>query len=81
LINRAQGKKPGRGSTIVSALLTLAGGLALKWSIVHAGHDSALDGEANRRVTRATERDQGWGTQVRAVEMPPPGSQQRLAAD
>lgn len=60
LINRAQGKKAGRGSTIASALLTLAGGLALKWSIVHAGHESALDGDANRCVTRATEANPGW---------------------
>jgi formate-dependent nitrite reductase membrane component NrfD len=80
LINRAQGKKPGRASTIVSALLTLAGGLALMWSIVHAGHDSALDGEANRRVTRATATNPGWGNQEAVVEMPPVESR-RLAAD
>ncbi|HLK69101.1 MAG TPA: NrfD/PsrC family molybdoenzyme membrane anchor subunit [Bryobacteraceae bacterium] len=60
LIHRAKGKKPRRAATIVSALLTLAGGLALKWSIVHAGHESALDGDANRRATAASPRNPGW---------------------
>ena len=52
LIDRVQGKRKSRPLTIVSALLTLGGGLALKWSIVHAGQESAMDPEANRRVTR-----------------------------
>src|SRR5262249_3695629 len=60
MINRAQGKKASRGSTIVSALLTLAGGLALKWSLVYAGRESALDPVATRRVTQATPSNPGW---------------------
>ena len=36
-------RKPNRKASIVSAAFTLAGALALKWSIVHAGHDSAGD--------------------------------------
>jgi formate-dependent nitrite reductase membrane component NrfD len=40
MLHRAQGRRAHRGMTIASALLTLAGGLALKWSIVHAGQDS-----------------------------------------
>src|SRR3954468_16241920 len=59
VIHRAQGKKARRGPTIVSALLTLAGGLALKWSIVHAGHQSALDPADNRRVTKSTPQNPG----------------------
>jgi formate-dependent nitrite reductase membrane component NrfD len=60
LLRRAQPRKANRKLIVVSALLTLAGGLALKWSIVHAGHDSALDPEANRRVTQATPENRGW---------------------
>jgi formate-dependent nitrite reductase membrane component NrfD len=60
LLHRAQGRKPNRVLTTISALLTLAGGLALKWSIVHAGRDSALDADANRLASRATPQDPGW---------------------
>ncbi len=60
LINRAQGKRAGRASTVVSALLTLVGGLALKWSIVHAGPESALDADANHCVTTRTAANPGW---------------------
>jgi formate-dependent nitrite reductase membrane component NrfD len=60
MINRAQGKKAGRASTIASAVLTLAGGLALKWSIVYAGRESAVDADATRRVTKASPENPGW---------------------
>ncbi|MES1257269.1 MAG: NrfD/PsrC family molybdoenzyme membrane anchor subunit [Acidobacteriota bacterium] len=53
-------KKPGRVSTIVSGALSLAGAFALKWSIVHAGRDSAEDAAINRHVTRAGSQSPGW---------------------
>ena len=34
-------RKPSRTATIASGLLSIAGALALKWSIVHAGRESA----------------------------------------
>ena len=40
VINMVQ-RKPNRKAAMLSGALTLAGALALKWSIVHAGHDSA----------------------------------------
>jgi formate-dependent nitrite reductase membrane component NrfD len=46
-------QKPSRTTTFVSGLLSIAGALALKWSVVHAGHDSADDPAINRLVTRA----------------------------
>lgn len=61
LMRVVQGKRPGRGSNIFSALCTLTGGLALKWSIVQAGHDSALDPDAAREMARATREHPGWG--------------------
>jgi formate-dependent nitrite reductase membrane component NrfD len=36
-------KKPTRTATVVSGLFSIAGALALKWAVVHAGHDSADD--------------------------------------
>jgi formate-dependent nitrite reductase membrane component NrfD len=64
-------RKPGRGATIASGLLSLAGALALKWSVVHAGHDSALDPEMNRYGARADSDNPGWrpGTSVRTGVM------------
>ncbi len=53
-------KKPGRSSTILSGALSLAGALALKWSIVHAGRESADDAAGTRAVTRATPTNRGW---------------------
>jgi formate-dependent nitrite reductase membrane component NrfD len=43
---------PGRSKrkTVIGSLLTLAGGLALKWAVVHAGRESAADAEANREA-------------------------------
>ena len=64
VLHRAQGRKLNRKMTVVSALLTLAGGLALKWSIVHAGHESAMDAGATRRVTTATPENPGWTASV-----------------
>jgi formate-dependent nitrite reductase membrane component NrfD len=53
-------RKRGRASTIASGLLTLTGALALKWSVVHAGRDSAEDGAINREATRADAGNAGW---------------------
>jgi formate-dependent nitrite reductase membrane component NrfD len=43
-----------------SSVLSLAGGLALKWALVHAGHESALDPAASRHATRPTAENPGW---------------------
>jgi len=45
-------RKPTRKATIASGLLSIAGALALKWSIVHAGRESADDAAAYRDATR-----------------------------
>jgi formate-dependent nitrite reductase membrane component NrfD len=52
--------KHNRSSALISGALSIAGALALKWSIVHAGHDSAVDGAINRDTTRATPAHPGW---------------------
>jgi formate-dependent nitrite reductase membrane component NrfD len=64
-------RKPGRAATIGSGLLSLAGALALKWSVVHAGHDSAQDAEMNRYGARADSENPGWrpGTSMRTGVM------------
>jgi hypothetical protein len=65
-------RKPTRLSAFVSGALSIAGALALKWSIVHAGHDSALDGAMNRYATRGDSHSAGWRpqTSVRTGVMP-----------
>lgn len=50
-----------RASTIVRSLLSLAGGLALKWAVTHAGRESAVDAEATHEATRPTADAPGWG--------------------
>jgi formate-dependent nitrite reductase membrane component NrfD len=52
-------KKKKRAS-IWSSILSLAGGLALKWALVHAGRESALDPAAALRATRPTVDNPGW---------------------
>jgi formate-dependent nitrite reductase membrane component NrfD len=37
---------------LAGAALTLAGGFALRWAMVHAGHASAKDSKANREASR-----------------------------
>lgn len=56
-------KKPKRGlmKTFLGSALTLAGGLALKWAIVHAGRKSAEDPKAAREATRPSKSAPGWG--------------------
>jgi formate-dependent nitrite reductase membrane component NrfD len=53
-------RKPSRQAAIVSGILSLAGSLALKWAMVHAGRESAEDPAAARRATRAGSSNQGW---------------------
>jgi formate-dependent nitrite reductase membrane component NrfD len=53
-------RKRGRAATVVSGLLSIAGAIALKWSVVHAGRDSAEDGAVNREATRAAAGNTGW---------------------
>jgi formate-dependent nitrite reductase membrane component NrfD len=65
-------RKPSRASTIASGFLSIAGALALKWSIVHAGRDSAEDGATNRYITKADSNSPGWTPEppVRTGVMP-----------
>lgn len=49
-----------RAATILRSVLSLAGGLALKWAITHAGRDSAVDVAATRNATRPSEEAPGW---------------------
>jgi formate-dependent nitrite reductase membrane component NrfD len=55
---RAASKR--RAGSLAASLLSLAGGLALKWALVHAGRSSALDAAANHRSMRRTEESPGW---------------------
>jgi formate-dependent nitrite reductase membrane component NrfD len=48
-------------SSGVAPLLTLAGGLALKWSIVHAGQESALDAELAVHNSPQQSGEPFWG--------------------
>ena len=49
-----------RPSGVWSAVLSLAGGLALKWALVHAGRESAYDRAANRIASSPTAGNPGW---------------------
>jgi len=53
-------KKHSRATTVVAGMLGLAGSLALKWAVVHAGKDSAEDPSANRHFTRGDSATAGW---------------------
>jgi len=50
-----------RGKSIVRSVLSLAGGLALKWAITHAGRESADDVQSTRNATRPNKNAPGWG--------------------
>lgn len=63
-------RKPGRASTVVSGMLSLAGALALKWSVVHAGHASADDPAAYRDFTRASSNNQPLESRVETPNVP-----------
>ncbi|HEY3706073.1 MAG TPA: NrfD/PsrC family molybdoenzyme membrane anchor subunit [Terracidiphilus sp.] len=47
--------------SVVAPLMTLAGGLALKWAITYAGQDSALDPELANRNAPSKTGDPFWG--------------------
>lgn len=49
-----------RTGSILSALCSLAGGLGLKWAIVHAGPDSARDSSANHASASPSPESPGW---------------------
>jgi formate-dependent nitrite reductase membrane component NrfD len=53
-------RKPSLGATLLSSALTLAGGLALKWAVVHAGRDSADDFRSAQDLTRPSGAAPGW---------------------
>jgi formate-dependent nitrite reductase membrane component NrfD len=61
--NRKHNKdnKRSPGKSIVRSVLSLAGGLALKWAITHAGRESADDVQATRNATRPNKNAPGWG--------------------
>jgi len=54
-------RKPGRVGTILRSTLSLAGGFALKWAVVHAGRASANDVESARHASRPSRNAPGWG--------------------
>jgi formate-dependent nitrite reductase membrane component NrfD len=59
-VEAAADKRPGRLAGITATLLTLAGGLMLKWVVVHAGRDSADDPAAAREATQPSHTAPGW---------------------
>jgi len=56
----SKGRKKSRASSILGSALTLAGGLALKWAVTHAGRVSAEDVEASHDAARPSESAPGW---------------------
>ena len=60
-------RKPTRGRSIVRSALSLAGGLALKWAITHAGRESADDVQATRNATRPNKSAPGWGLRLEGL--------------
>jgi hypothetical protein len=59
-VKAASPRKRRRAAGVVASALKLAGGLALKWALVHAGRASAEDAEYARDATRPTEDAPGW---------------------
>ena len=54
-------RRQNRSRNILRSALSLAGGLALKWAITHAGRQSADDVDATRNATRPDNSAPGWG--------------------
>ncbi len=53
-------RRKSRPARIASSLLTIAGSLALKWAIIHAGPESSLDRQlANQNANRG-----GWSVEA-----------------
>jgi formate-dependent nitrite reductase membrane component NrfD len=53
-------RRPSRPRKILSSLLSLVGGLALKWVLVHGGRESSMDPDANRHASRPGLNAPGW---------------------
>jgi formate-dependent nitrite reductase membrane component NrfD len=53
-------RKPSLGAALWRSALTLAGGFALKWAIVHAGRASAQDVNATHAATQPSANAPGW---------------------
>jgi formate-dependent nitrite reductase membrane component NrfD len=51
--------KKSRAKTVVGSILSLAGGLALKWAVTHAGRASAEDAQTARNATRPNDENPG----------------------
>lgn len=55
--------KKSRAGKIIGGVLSLAGGLALKWAVTHAGRASAEDPTFARKATRPNAENPGWENQ------------------
>ncbi|MBO0862833.1 MAG: hypothetical protein J2P21_30915 [Chloracidobacterium sp.] len=55
---KPKGRKHKLGATLLGSAL-LAGGLALKWAVVHAGRDSADDLRSAQEMTRPNRKALG----------------------
>ncbi len=53
-------RKKSPAKKILGSVLSLAGGLALKWAVTHAGRASAEDPKAAREATRPNKDNPGW---------------------
>jgi formate-dependent nitrite reductase membrane component NrfD len=53
-------RKPSLGAKLLGSALTLAGSLALKWAVVHAGRDSADDWRSAQEAARPSRNAPGW---------------------
>jgi formate-dependent nitrite reductase membrane component NrfD len=57
---KPKGRKPSLSATLLGSAFMLAGGLALKWAVVHAGRDSADDLRSAQEMTRPSRNAPGW---------------------
>jgi formate-dependent nitrite reductase membrane component NrfD len=57
---RPKRRKQSRSGTILRSALSLAGGFALKWAVVHAGRASAEDIESAHHATQPSRNAPGW---------------------
>ncbi|MDQ6788208.1 MAG: hypothetical protein M3033_15490, partial [Acidobacteriota bacterium] len=59
-IGSSEKRKKSRTKKILGSVLSLAGGLALKWAVTHAGRASAENPQAARDATRPNKDNPGW---------------------
>lgn len=57
---KSKKSKKKRAGKIINSILSLAGGLALKWAVTHAGRASAENPQAARDATRPGKNAPGW---------------------